>query len=148
MDNSRYILLIIIALVIGVTHHKPVEHTPVQQAHDLPVEISEPKTVHVEKIDLGTFTITAYCPCEDCCDESADGITYSGTKATEGRTIAVDPDVIPLGSVVEINGAEYIAEDIGGEIKGNNIDLFFNSHEDALHYGVQNHKVYLIDKFF
>lgn len=145
MGNSRRILLIIIALVIGLTHYETIEPIPVPQTRDLPVEISEPKTVQVEKIDLGTFIITAYCPCGNCCDEWDDGITYSGTKATEGRTIAVDPDVIPLGSVVEIDGTDYIAEDIGGAIDDNNIDLFFNSHEDALKYGVQNHKVYLKD---
>ena len=144
MDNRKYILLILLILTISLALYEP-GYKPVSPE---PIKISEPKTVHVEKTDLGKFTITAYCPCEVCCDEWADGLTYSGEKATEGRTIAVDPGVIPLDSVVEINGAEYIAEDIGGAIKGNNIDLFFNSHEDALNYGVQNHKVYLIDNFF
>lgn len=64
--------------------------------------------------------------------------------ATEGQTIAVDPDIIPLGSVVEIGGHHYIAEDIGGAINGKEIDLFFVHHTDALNYGVQQHEVYLV----
>lgn len=87
--------------------------------------------------DLGEFKLTAYCTCEKCCGEWADGITYSGTKATPGRTIAVDPDVIPLGSTVYINGTEYIAEDIGGAIKENRIDVLFATHQEALAFGVQ-----------
>ena len=54
-----------------------------------------------------TFTVTAYCCCEKCCGKNinhpAYGITATGTKATEGRTIAVDPNVIPLGTTVYLN---------------------------------------------
>ncbi len=99
----------------------------------------------VERVSLGEFRITAYCPCEKCCGAWADGLTYTETVATEGRTIAVDPDVIPLGSIVEINGAEYVAEDIGGAIKGDRIDLYFDSHQDALEWGVQYKDIFLIE---
>ena len=98
----------------------------------------------IERIALGEFKTTAYCPCPVCCGEWADGLTYTETVATEGRTIAVDPDVIPLGSIVEINGVEYVAEDIGGAIKDNRIDIFFSSHEDALEWGVQYYEIFLI----
>ena len=97
-----------------------------------------------EKLSMGEYIVTAYCPCPLCCGEWADGLTYTETVATEGRTIAVDPDVIPLGSIVEINGEKYVAEDIGGAIKENRIDIFFSNHEDALKWGVQNHKIFLI----
>ena len=96
-----------------------------------------------ERLSLGEYVVTAYCPCPICCGEWADGLTYSETIATEGRTIAVDPEVIPLGSIVEINGSEYVAEDIGGSIKENRIDVFFSKHEDALKWGVQNHQIFL-----
>jgi 3D (Asp-Asp-Asp) domain-containing protein len=76
---------------------------------------TEEETTYRE--NLGSFIITAYCPCSKCCGEWADGITSTGTVATEGRTIAVDPSVIPYGSVVEINGISYIAEDCGDAIK-------------------------------
>lgn len=79
---------------------------------------------------------TAYCPCSKCCGKS-DGITATGTKATAGRTIAVDPSVIPYGSEVIINGHTYVAEDTGGAIKGNRIDIYFATHEDAKSFGRQ-----------
>lgn len=94
---------------------------------------------------LGTFRISHYCPCEQCCGKT-DGITFTGTQATEGRTIAVDPDVIPLGSTVVIDGKEYIAEDIGGAIKGNRIDKFMNSHQDALIAGIVQADVWIVEE--
>lgn len=96
--------------------------------------------------DLGEFKLTAYCTCEVCCEEWADGVTASGTEATVGRTIAVDPDVIPLGSTVYINGLDYLAEDIGGAIKGNRIDVLMPTHQDALDFGVQYANVSIIRK--
>lgn len=94
--------------------------------------------------DLGEFKLTAYCTCPKCCGEWADGFTYTGTVATPGRTVAVDPDVIPLGSVVYINDIPYIAEDIGGAIKGNRIDVLFPSHREALEFGVQHTNVSIL----
>lgn len=85
----------------------------------------------------GDFRIYHYCPCERCCGKKLGdpnyGITATGTVATAGRTVAVDPEVIPLGSEVLINGVIYIAEDIG--VKGKTIDLFVDSHEQALSMG-------------
>ena len=98
----------------------------------------------IEREYLGEFKVTAYCPCNICCPGTSDGLTYTETVATEGRTISVDPDVIPLGSIVEINGKRYVAEDIGGAIKSNKVDLFFNHHSDALEWGVQYYDVYII----
>ena len=96
----------------------------------------EPQSVEPILESLGTFKLTAYCPCSKCCGEWADGITYTGTTATADRTVAVDPSVIPLGSTLYINGQAYIAEDIGGAIKKNRIDVFFDTHEAALEFGV------------
>ena len=69
---------------------------------------------------LGRFTITFYWPGEDHYGK----LTSTGVIAQEGKTIAVDPSVIPYGSIIKINGNEYIAEDCGGAIKGNKIDIF------------------------
>ena len=84
---------------------------------------------------IANAKITAYCPCSICCGKWANGITATGVTAQEGRTVAVDPSVIPLGSEVEIGGAIYIAEDTG--VHGNAIDIFMNSHQAALQWGVQ-----------
>ena len=83
------------------------------------------------------FKITAYCACRQCCGSYANGITATGTRATAGRTIAVDKSVIPLGSSVNINGHIYTAEDTGGAIKGNRIDIYFSNHAEALSWGVR-----------
>ena len=81
-------------------------------------------------------TLTAYCACGECCGEWADGITASGVTAQEGVTVAVDPDVIPLGAWVEIDGHQYHAEDTGG-FGGNHVDVYFDSHDEALQFGLQ-----------
>lgn len=93
---------------------------------------------------LGNFKITAYCNCSKCCGKWAGGPTASGTTPTAGRTIAVDPRVIPLGSKVKIGGRTYVAEDTGGAIKGNRIDMYFGSHSEALRWGVQYKNVSLV----
>ena len=92
---------------------------------------------------LGNFKITYYCACEKCCNK-ADGITATGSRVAEGRTIAVDPSVIPYGTKVIIGGHVFTAEDCGGAIKQNHIDIYVNSHEEAEALGVANASVYLV----
>lgn len=107
-----------------------------------------------EKIDaaldwhyIDEVTLTAYCPCELCCGEWANnrpnGIVYtaSGVEAQAYHTIAVDSDVIPLGAWVEIDGHTYHAEDVGGGVNGNHIDVYYNSHEMASAFGVKTRDV-------
>lgn len=93
--------------------------------------------------NLGQFKISAYCACAKCCGKS-DGITATGVKATANRTIAVDPNVIPLGSKVKIGDRIYVAEDTGGGIKGNRIDMYFPTHQEALNWGIQYRDVSLV----
>lgn len=83
-----------------------------------------------ELVSLGDFTLTAYCDCEDCQGPWV-GITALGTLPISNHTIAVDPEVIPLGSTVVINGKEYCAEDTGSAIIGNKIDIFVDSHDEC-----------------
>ena len=78
-----------------------------------------------------TMEVTAYCPCERCCGKT-DGITKSGVKAVAGVTVAAD---LPLGTRVCIEGHWYTVQDIGGAIKGNRIDVYFDTHEEALEWG-------------
>lgn len=75
---------------------------------------------------------------DDWPEGSGTGITYRGNKCIPWYTVAVDPNVIPLGSKVYINGREYLADDIGGAIKGNKIDIAVNSREEAFAYGRRN----------
>ena len=81
------------------------------------------------------YKITAYCSCAKCCGKT-NGITASGKKAKAGRTIAA-PRGFKFGTKLSINGKTYIVEDRGGAIKGNRIDLYVNSHSEALRWGVR-----------
>lgn len=92
---------------------------------------------------MGEFKITAYCPCELCCGEWSDGVTATGIPAEPG-VVAVDPAVIPLGSVVVINGQEYLAADVGGGVKGNHVDICFLDHETTVQFGVQTAEVWVV----
>lgn len=92
---------------------------------------------------------TAYCSCAQCCgvwaENRENGIVYtaSGAIAQAGHTIAVDTSVIPFGSVVLIDGIQYVAEDTGGAIQGNRIDIYFDSHDEALQFGIQELTIYV-----
>jgi uncharacterized protein YabE (DUF348 family)/3D (Asp-Asp-Asp) domain-containing protein len=71
--------------------------------------------------------------------------TASGTRVTEGRTIAVDPSVIPIGWWVYIEGLGFRrAEDTGGAIKGNKIDVYYDSLSHARNFGRKSRTVYVI----
>ncbi|SFM16785.1 3D (Asp-Asp-Asp) domain-containing protein [Paenibacillus sp. 1_12] len=74
------------------------------------------------------------------------GITASGSRTEEGRTIAADWKVLPKGTKVYIEGiGERVVEDKGGAIKGNKIDVFFESEKEALNFGRQQLNVTIID---
>lgn len=93
---------------------------------------------------LGYFTITYYCPCTKCCGKYANGITASGKTATAGRTIAASSQY-KFGTQMSINGHVYTVEDRGGAIKGNKIDIYVDSHSEALKLGKQTKvPVYLV----
>ncbi|MBU7318673.1 3D domain-containing protein [Paenibacillus oleatilyticus] len=98
-----------------------------------------------------TSTLTAYTAGVESTGKKPShpeyGITYSGSKAEEGRTIAVDPSVIPMGSTVFIDGIGVRkAEDIGSAIRGTRIDLFMDDVEQARDFGVKkNVKVYVLE---
>ena len=82
-----------------------------------------------------TYKITAYCPCSKCCGKT-NGITASGTKATAGRTVAASSK-FAFGTKLNIGGHIYTVEDRGGAINGNKIDIFVNTHSEALQWGVR-----------
>lgn len=92
---------------------------------------------------LGVFKTTAYCPC-GICSEGWGRRTSTGAIAAANHTIAVDPRVIPYGSKVMINGVVYTAEDRGGAVKGNHIDIFFNTHGETRTWGTRNAEVFLV----
>lgn len=93
---------------------------------------------------LGIFKTTAYCPCKNC--SGGNGLTYSGTVPQANHTISADISVLPIGTKVMIGDTVYTVEDIGGGVKGNTIDIFFNTHQEALNYGVQKREVFSVEE--
>lgn len=106
-------------------------------------------TVSVKKI-LDNVTLTAYAAGPSHTGKSKGdpgyGVTSSGTKVQEGRTIAVDPKVIPMGWWVYIEGFGFRrAEDTGGAVKGKKIDIYFDSDSYAQKFGTKKgYTVYVI----
>ena len=95
---------------------------------------------------LGDFKVTFYCPCEKCTGSKKPSKTSVGVYPQPERTVAVDPEVIPYGSIIYVEDlGYYIAEDCGGAIKSNKIDIFVNSHEQAVNSGVQKKRVWLMN---
>lgn len=119
-------------------------NTKISASVDQPVEKSDStETAEQEeasfpkKTSLGTFRITGYDTCEKCCGMWAKyNRTFTGTIPTVRHTVAVDPQVIPLGSVIEINGISYVAEDTGN-FSGRLIDIYFNNHSEIYSYATQ-----------
>ena len=114
----------------------------------IPVQIGEavPVSADAKLLPLGNFRITHYCPCSICCGPWSDGITSTGVTATTNHTIAVNPSQIPYGSKVVINGQVYVAEDCGGAIVDNCIDIYVASHQEGEDLGVYYTDVYLLQE--
>lgn len=126
---------------------------------DLPLQTAEPAeeppVVHGVDV-LGEFAIVAYCACEECCgewaldrplDENGEPIVYtaSGEEAKAGVTVAVDPDVIPLGSKVYIEELGwYVAQDTGN-FSGKVIDVYMKDHAAACEFGRRDAVVGIVE---
>lgn len=97
-----------------------------------PVVIKELET---QTLEWFYFVATGYSANDP--SQGTNSKTFTGKEIYEG-VIAVDPDIIPLGSLVEIKDIGlFVADDIGGKIKGNRVDIFFKSKEKALDFGRQ-----------
>lgn len=94
---------------------------------------------------LGTYLLTAYCPCEICCGQwsnTENPVTASGNPAVEGVTIAA-PSEFAFGTELVINGHTYVVQDRGGAITGNHLDVYFSTHEKALNFAMGYYDVYM-----
>lgn len=98
-----------------------------------------PATVQAKErlIDFGQMRCSAYCPCESCSEGYGRKTATKGVYARSEHTIAVDPDVIPLGSKVKIGDSYYVAEDVGALIFGDRIDIFFDTHEEVEEFEIK-----------
>lgn len=156
------LMLIIVAVLIVVgcgATDKPSQTIIEPMASGNPTEqtsTSEPISTEpvIEQVSLGEYKLTAYCGCSKCCgkwgenrplDENGKPIVYTAnqTIAKEGVTIAADINVLPYGTAVIIDGHRYIVQDRGGSITGNKIDIYFESHQAALEFGIQYKEVFI-----
>lgn len=163
----RLIIIVFIALIIVCIYNEQSktasynskQHNQIE-TKQLKQQIYKEKTIDTETdgevdtqaikpVSIGEFKLTAYCPCEICCGIWAynrpNRVVYGaiGEELKEGYSIAVDPDVIPYKTEVIINGRTYKAQDCGGGIKGNEIDVYFEDHDEALDFGVQYTEVFV-----
>lgn len=106
------------------------------------IEQEEEQFIFQDKFE--NWTLTAYCACEKCCGKwSKYKKTASGTTPEEGRTVACVS--LEFGTIININGEDYIVEDTG-RLKDTQIDIYFESHQEALEFGRQKGTVYLISE--
>lgn len=94
---------------------------------------------------IGECTVTYYCcePYAHVCGDG-DGLTATGLPVTPG-VVAVDPEVIPLGSTVIIDGQAYLAADTGGAVRGNHVDIAVESHQEAIERGTHTAEVWVVE---
>lgn len=93
--------------------------------------VTEESTKYTKGASLGIFQITGYY---------GNGKTNSGTWPKADHTIAADTTVLPMGTKVFINNTVYTVEDIGGAVKGNLIDIYYNSYEEAFGVTALGHR--------
>lgn len=112
--------------------------------------LPEPMMAHVEsqqRIFAGEFAVYAYCAEQYPHICGGNPTTKSGEPVTPGVTVAADPDVLPLGTRVCIEGiGERVVQDTGGAIRGRKIDLAVESHEEALEFGRRAAEVYILEE--
>ena len=127
------------AQVKGISFHNNIEQQEIVQTIEL--KSSDNYRVNKQMINNSKHMrvgATAY---------TNDPITATGTKPTEGRTIAVDPKIIPYGTKVYIPQFDrvFIAEDCGSAIKGNRIDIYMNDYDRCMDWGVKTIDIYIIN---
>lgn len=118
----KKLILILLMVLLGNPAGKQVK--PYEEKTNKNIAIKEWNTWEY----IGEFKITFYWLSEN------GRSTSTGAIATEGRTIAVDPNIIPYGTEVLIDGHIYIAEDCGGAVKGNVIDIFVEDEHMNMFY--------------
>ena len=92
---------------------------------------------------LGTYTVTAYCPCSKCCGRFAAGNTADGTRLRRDSRVIAAPPEISFGTMLSVAGyGDARVADRGGAIVGRRLDVFFWTHDEATEWGVKQAKVW------
>ena len=96
------------------------------------------RPVPLQTVTKVEMEVTAYCKCESCCGNHSPGITASGYKLRQGDKLIAAPRTFSFGTKIFIPGYGLASvEDRGGAIKGNRLDVYFDTHKEALIWGRQ-----------
>lgn len=141
MSNGYFIFILIAVVLTGIVITFLLQYGYTLSQYQ---ELNEYESDTVEeKVDPSQekqytdmeFKVTAYCPCKKCCGEWSDGFYADGTKVG-GLVVAADRS-IPLGTIMDIPGyGTAVVRDRGGAIKGARLDVYFDTHQEALNWGV------------
>lgn len=117
-------------------------------AADITEQVSDTDTVDAAQTgtkgeSLGIFTTTGYCTCTSCCS-SGWTLTYSGTVPKANHTISADISLYPIGTRLMIDDVIYTVEDIGGHVEGNWLDIYYDTHDNAVAHGKQEQEVFTV----
>lgn len=127
---GRLVIIVIIATVFIVALNAKHEISPIVE------DTIEIPTVTLPATYLGEFSISHYCSCPICTGTAKGSKTATGHIPREGRTVAVDKNLIPLHSVIYVEDlGTFVAEDVGGGVKGKHLDIYIDDHKRALSLG-------------
>lgn len=133
-EFAQYLIMLLALLTL--------QHPAATAPHQM-----EPMAEVVPKMTYaGEYTIVAYCAEQYPHICGGNPTTKSGEPVTPGVTVAADPDVLPLGTRVYIDGiGERVVQDTGGAIQGRKVDLAVESHQEAVEFGCKTAKIYILE---
>lgn len=134
-EIAQYLIMLLALLTL--------QHPAATAPHQM-----EPMVEVVPKMTYaGEYTIVAYCAEQYPHICGGNPTTKSGEPVTPGVTVAADPDVMPLGTCIYIDGiGERVVQDTGGAIRGHKIDLAMESHQEAVEFGRRTAKIYVLEE--
>ncbi len=133
----------------GISHNSPSASTGSRvitcgngKAAPSPIKEVMDKNQINKGASLGMFTTTGYCACDEC--SGGFGLTYSGTVPQANHTISADISLFPIGTRLIIGDIVYTVEDIGSNVIGEHIDIYYENHDDAVKHGKQLQEVFAV----
>jgi len=138
MNKPKRLIVLFVPLFAFIFIYGAMFYCPPDVAESATTKTPAESRVIKESLTTETYKITAYCPCEKCCGRWADGITASGHEIQKGDKFCAADSSIPFGTILNIpEYGKVKVLDRGGVIKGNRIDVYFDTHAEALNWGVK-----------